>query len=68
MPTSTTPKIMVATKLWMACPPKNSSASSASVTVAWVMIERDSVELTETLSRSGMDIRLYRRSISRMRS
>ncbi len=44
MPTSTTPNIITAVKLWMALPPNNSSASSASVTVKWVMIERDSVE------------------------
>ncbi len=56
MPTSTTPNIMVAVKLWIAWPPNSSSASSASVTVTWVMIERDSVELTEMLSRSGIGI------------
>jgi hypothetical protein len=58
VPTSTTPKIIVATKLWMAWPPNRSSASRASVTVTWVMIERDSVELIDTLSRSGIDRRL----------
>ena len=52
MPTSTTPNIIVAVKLWIALPPNRSSASSASVTVTWVMMERDSVELIETLSSS----------------
>ena len=48
MPTSTTPNIMTAVKLWMALPPNSSSASNASVTVTWVMIERDSVELMDS--------------------
>ena len=49
---------MVAVKLWIAWPPKKNSASSASVTVTWVMIERDSVELIEMLSSSGIGMRL----------
>ncbi len=56
MPTSTTPNIMTAVKLWMAWPPNTNSASSASVTVTWVMIERDSVELMDSLSSSGIGI------------
>ena len=56
MPTSTTPNIMTAVKLWMAWPPNNNSASNASVTVTWVMIERDSVELIDSLSNSGIGI------------
>ena len=56
MPTSTTPNIITAVKLWMALPPNNSSASSARVTVTWVMIERDSVELIDSLSSSGIGI------------
>ena len=52
MPTSTTPNIMVVTKPWMAWPPNRNSASSASVTVKCVMIERDSVELIEMFKRS----------------
>ena len=58
MPTSTTPNIMVAVKLRIAWPPNNNSASSDSDTVRWVMIERDSVALTEALSRSGIGMRL----------
>ena len=54
MPTSTTPNIMVAVKLWIAWPPNNSSDSNASDTVTWVITERDSVWLTEALSRSGI--------------
>ena len=38
MPTSTTPNIMVAVKLWMALPPNNNSASSASVTVTLALL------------------------------
>ena len=56
MPTSTTPNIMTAVKLWMAWPPNRSSASSARVTVAWVMIERDSVELMDSLRSCGIGI------------
>ena len=56
MPTSTTPKIITAVKLWMAWPPNMNSASKASVTVTWVMIERDSVELIDLLSSSGIGI------------
>jgi len=37
-------------------PPNNNSASSANVTVTWVMIERDSVELMDSLSSSGIGI------------
>jgi hypothetical protein len=49
---------MVAVKLWIAWPPNRSSDSSAKLTVTWVMIERDRVELIELLSRSGIDSRL----------
>ncbi len=56
MPTSTTPNIITAVKLWMALPPNSSSASSANVTVTWVMIDRDSVELMDSLSNSGIGI------------
>ena len=56
MPTSTTPNIITAVKLWMAWPPNSSSASSASVTVTWVMIERDSVELMDSLRSCGIGI------------
>ena len=47
---------MVAVKLWIAWPPNSSSASSDIATVTWVMIERDSVALIETLSRSVIGI------------
>lgn len=56
MPTSTTPNIITAVKLWMAWPPNSSKANSASVTVKWVMIERDSVELIDSLSSCGIGI------------
>ena len=58
MPTSTTPNIMVAVKLRIACPPNRSSASSDNDTVKWVTIERDSVAFIDALSRSGIDMRL----------
>ena len=58
MPTSTTPNIMVAVKLRIACPPNKSSAKSDMATVTWVTIERDSVALTDTLSSSGIGMRL----------
>ena len=58
MPTSTTPNIMVAVKLWIAWPPNSSKARSDIATVTWVTIERDSVALTEALSRSGIGMRL----------
>ena len=62
------PNIIVAEKLWIAWPPKTSSASNAPATVTWVMIERDSVALIEMFSRSSIASFLYLRSISRMRS
>ena len=47
---------MVAVKLWIAWPPNSSKASNAKLTVTWVMTERDSVWLTEALSKSGIGI------------
>ena len=38
MPTSTTPNIITAVKLWMAWPPNSSSASNASVTVTLALL------------------------------
>jgi hypothetical protein len=56
VPTSTTPNIITAVKLWMAWPPNSNSANSASVTVTWVTIDRDSVELIDSFSSCGIGI------------
>ena len=56
MPTSTTPNIMTAVKLWIAWPPNTNSASSASDTVKWVIMERDSVELIDSFRSCGIGI------------
>ncbi len=58
MPTSTAPNVIAAVKLWMVGPPNISSDSNASVTVTWVMIERDSVALIAMLISSTVGIRL----------
>ncbi len=57
MPTSTTPNIIVAVKRMDRLPAEQQQRQQApSVTVTWVMTERDSVELTEALSISAIGI------------